>query len=240
MDEPAYLALIHAEIDGEINAPQAAELARQALADPKLAVLRDGLRRLCAALDNDEIVAPPPDLVASIMAALPKPEADAKTREAAGIGISLAGSWRYAALLAGVLISGAILYTRIGEQKSAASDLAGTLTGAHHVSILDTVKLSDGPLVGRVDLTRGRAGLGLSFELSGGGPVDVIVASGGRSFKIDGLDLKPGAGAGLRGKTVALPAGIGADGQAVNLTFLAGGTQVAVATLVARRSLNSE
>jgi hypothetical protein len=229
MGEPAYLALIHAEIDGKIDAPQAAELARLVQTDPKAAALRDGLRRLCVALDNTESVAPPPELAASIMAALPKPQSMAKTRVVPSTGTSPA-ALRYAAILAGVLATGAILYIGISEQKVASSDLAGTLTGANHVSILETVKLPDGPLVGRVSLTRSRAGLGLSFELSGSTSVDVIVSSGGRSFKIDSLNT----GGSVAVRTVALPPGLGADGQAVNVTFLAGGTQVAVATLAAR------
>ena len=232
MGEAAYLALIHAEIDGEIDAVQAAELARQVQADPKAAALRESLQRLCAALENDESVAPPPDLAASIMAALPPLEVNARTGGTATTGTSLAAGWRYAAILAGVLATGAILYTGISGQKFPASDLAGTLKGADDTSTLETVTLPGGPLVGRVSLTRGRAGLGLSFELSGSSPVDVIVASGGRSFKIDGLDVKPGAGGATR--TVALPAGIGADRQAVHLTFLSGGTEIAAATLAPR------
>lgn len=59
MVEPRQLALIHAEIDGELNAEQRAELARCVLADPHVRAVRDDLRRLCTTLDGLVPVEPP-------------------------------------------------------------------------------------------------------------------------------------------------------------------------------------
>ena len=46
-----YITLIHAEIDGELDAANRAELARHLLADPNARTLREDLRRLCTELD---------------------------------------------------------------------------------------------------------------------------------------------------------------------------------------------
>ena len=62
MADSQRLALIHAEIDGELDAAGRAELARWVLADPEGRALRDQLRSLCAALDAVPAVDPPEEL----------------------------------------------------------------------------------------------------------------------------------------------------------------------------------
>lgn len=62
MVDPGRLALIHEEIDGELDAAGRAELARWLLADPEGHALRDDLRRLCTALDSVPAVEPPAQL----------------------------------------------------------------------------------------------------------------------------------------------------------------------------------
>ena len=71
MADSGRLALIHAEIDGELDGRQRAELARALLADPEIQVLREDLRRVCAALDVLEDVDPPQQLRQSVLDALP-------------------------------------------------------------------------------------------------------------------------------------------------------------------------
>jgi len=72
MANPGQLVLINAEIDGDLDAAQRAELARTLLADPKARELRDDLRRLCQTLDAVPLVDPPPGLQESILAAMPQ------------------------------------------------------------------------------------------------------------------------------------------------------------------------
>jgi anti-sigma factor RsiW len=222
MADPARLALIHAEIDGELDARQRADLARSLLADPETRALREDLKRLCTALDAVQEVEPPPQLRASILAALPQTHAPP------------ARSWwsapalRYAAVLAGVVAASAVVFGVLDGQRPAASDVAGTLAQPRAATTLDTIQLANGPVVGRVSLTRDGAALALAFELKASAPVDVFVASGGYTFRINGLGRQDGPGAGRT--TVALP-GFRMDGQAVDLTFLMAGQEIGRATL---------
>jgi len=225
MADAARLALIHAEIDGELDARQRAELARSLLADPETRALREDLKRLCTALDGVEQVEPPAQLLTNVLAALPRSHPmPAQSWWSATV-------WRYAATLAGVLVTGAIVFALLDGQRPAATDVAGTLAGQRAATTLDTVQLSDGPVAGRVTLTRDGADLGLRLELRASAPVDVFVAGGGYTFRINGLGRQDGPDAGRR--TVALP-GFRMDGQAVNLTFLMAGQEVGRATLKAK------
>jgi hypothetical protein len=221
MADSGHLALIHAEIDGELDGRQRAELARALLADPEAQALREDLRRVCAALDALGEVDPPQQLRQSILDALPQ-STPSRSR-----------SWwsaprlRYAALIAGVLAAGIIVYESVDGLRPAPSDVAGTMT-ADTPTTVDTVVLGNGVVSGRVSLYRDRAGLGLQFELVTSAPVDVLVASDGRTLRVNGLGVRDAPG-GPR-TTVALP-GFGRSGEAVDVTFLMAGHEVGRATL---------
>jgi hypothetical protein len=222
MADSGRLALIHAEIDGELDGRQRAELARALLADPEVQVLREELRRVCAALDALEDLDPPQQLRQSILDALPQSTP------------SPARSWwpaprlRYAALIAGVLAVGAILYETVENPRPATSDVVGTMAAAGAPTTLDTVHLGNGVVSGRVSLYRDRAGLGLQFELLASAPVDVLVASDGRTLRVNGLGVRDSPVG--PPTTVALP-GFGRGGEVVELTFLMAGREVGRVTL---------
>ncbi len=222
MTDSGHLALIHAEIDGELDGQQRGELARYLLADPEARALREDLRRLCTALDALEDVDPPQQLRQSILAGLP-PSSPSRAR-----------SWwsaprlRYAALIAGVLAAGTIVYETVNGPRPATSDVAGTMAAADAPTTVDTVRLGSGPVAGRVNLYRDSAGLGLKFELVASAPVDVLIASDGHTLRVNGLGRRDGPG-GPR-TTVALP-GFGMGGEAVDVTFLMAGREVGRATL---------
>ena len=227
MTEPTHLELIHASIDGELDEPQRSALASHLLANPESRALRDGLKDVCAALEGMAPVDPPPQLRASILAALPpraaRPLPARRARWSAPI-------WRYAAVFAGALIAGTIWYdARVGHAPDA-TEVSGTMTGPGNRTgdILDTVRLDRGPVEGRVSLYKAAAGMGLELELVAGAPVDVLVANGGQQLRISGLGM-PGGPGGPRMR-VALP-GVGTGGQTVGLTFLVGGREVGTATL---------
>jgi len=222
MADSERLALIHAEIDGELDGRQRAELARALLADPEVQALREDLRRVCAALDTLEDIEPPRELRQSILDALPQSTP------------SRARSWwsaprlRYAALIAGVLAVGTIVYESVEGLRPVTSDVAGTMAAAGAPTTLDTVHLGNGVVSGRVSLYRDRAGLGLKFELVASAPVDVLVASDGHTLRVNGLGVRDAPG-GPR-TTVALP-GFNGSAEAVEVTFLMAGREVGRATL---------
>jgi hypothetical protein len=222
MSDSGHLALIHAEIDGELDGQQRGELARHLLADPEARALREDLRRLCTALDALEDVDPPQQLRQSILDGLPQSTP------------SRARSWwsaprlRYAAVIAGALAAGTIVHQTVDGPRPATSNVAGTMATADAPTTVDTVRLGNGPVSGRVSLYRDRAGLGLKFELVASAPIDVLVAGDGHTLRVNGLGMRNGPG-GAR-TAVALP-GFGTGGEAVDVTFLMAGRQVARATL---------
>jgi len=218
--DPGQLELIHAEIDGELNAQQRAELARHLLADPDVRAVREDLRRLCTALDALEQIEPPDDLRLSILAALPKTYRPRRAFPAR--------FWRYAAVIAVMLVGGAVLVETLRGPETAPRDVAGTMAAAHAPAILDTVRLGNGPVSGRVTLYRDGAALGLEFELVTSAPVDVLVASDGHTLRVNGLGRKDKSAAPRT--TVAL-SGVAMGEQEVDLTFLMGGRPVGSATL---------
>ena len=231
MADATRLALIHAEIDGELDPRQRAELARSLLADPATRALREDLRRLCTALDGVAEVEPPPQLRARIFAALPQtvaaPVGPTPARSVPARSWWSAPALRYAAVLAGLVTAGTLVFGVLDGQRPPASELAGTLAGPRAAATLDTVRLTDGPVLGQVSLIRNVSGLGLALDLKAGAPVDVFVAGGGYTFRINGVGHQDGPAAPT---TVALP-GFRTDLQAVDLTFLIAGQEVGRATL---------
>jgi len=215
MVDPGHLELIHAEIDGELDARQRAELSRRLLADPAARSLRDDFQRLCRALDAVAEIEPPPQLRDGILAALP-PSPARRSSSAAAL------RWRYAAMIAGVLVAGTLVFQTIRGPGSATRDAAGTMAPLSGQTVVDTVRMANnGPVGGRVSLYRDGPELGLSLELTSGTPVDVLIASGGHTLRVSGLRTPT---------EVALP-GFPMAGQAVDVTFLRAGHAVGSATL---------
>jgi len=216
MGSREHLALIHAEIDGELDAAQRSELARRLLADPELRGERDDLRRVCAQLDAMKEVDPPPQLRANILEALP--------RAAVPFRRSRSVPWRYAALAAGVMGAAILVYETVNGPGPASVEVAGTMA-ARRMQTLDTIALRGSPVAGRVSLYRDGNGLELALELTSGTPVDVVVTSNGQTLTVNGL------GTSSETRKVALPEA--ATGGKVDLTFLMSGREVARATLMA-------
>jgi hypothetical protein len=232
MTESPYLALIHAEIDGELDEHQRADLARHLLDDPQSRALRDGLKEVCAALDGIAAVEPPEQLRSSILAALPPVFARPMPARRAVRWSVPASGWRYAALFAGVLITVALLYQgRIGHGPNA-NEVAGTMAGsgsdAHSPVALDTARVDLGQVTGQVSVYRAGAGLGLELQLIASAPVDVLVVSGGQTQRISGLG-RPDSPGGPR-TTVALPE-FGGGAQTLDLSFLVAGRPIGSAQL---------
>jgi len=216
MADSAQLALVHAEIDGELDDRQRAELARCLLADPAFRAKRDELRRLCGRLDSMKQVDPPTELLDGVLASLPQSKAPG------GRFRMPVGSWRYAAMLAGVLITGTIVFRLTDGQGTVATEMAGTLAGSRAPHSIDLAEISRGAVAGKASLTQQGSGLALALQLTAGAPVDVSVASGKQSLTIKGLSV---------GHTVTALTGFERTGQPVNLTFMAGGREVGRASL---------
>jgi hypothetical protein len=223
MTEQGYVALVHAEIDGELDGRQRGELARHLLANPEARALREDLLRLRRALDAIEDVEPPAQLGANILRALPVPTTSAKRFAWPAPG------WRYAALVAGVLVGAAVVYETVDGPGPGSTELAGTIATSRAPVTLDTVHLDAGAIAGRVSLYRDAGGLALAFELHSSAPVDVLITSGGHTLRVNGVGRQGSAGE--QGTAIALPGSGATAGHAVELTFLMSGREVGHATL---------
>jgi hypothetical protein len=218
--DPGLLELINAEIDGELDAQQRAELARILFADPNARARREDLKRLCAALDRVEEIEPPSQLRETVLAAA--------LQQSKPMRSSAALRWRHAALVAGILAGGLVILEVSKGPQSVSTDVAGTMAAPGSPALLDTVRFSDGPVSGQASLYRDRAGLDLELDVTASAPVDVLVRGEGQSLRIGSL--------GGKGKPTGHPArveltGPGWDGRSVILTFLMAGHQVGSATL---------
>jgi anti-sigma factor RsiW len=219
MTDEHDLALIHAEIDGELDTHQRGELARRLLADPEVRAVRDELRRLCASLEELPEVEPPAQLKVNIARALP-PAPVLAPRTAA-----VQPRWRIAAAVAGAVALGSILFAALDGQKTGGAELAGTIAAARAPLALDTVRLPEGPVTGQVSLYRDATGLGVTLDVAATVPADAVITGGGHSVTVRGL--------GQKGAPVAVSlAGFGVAGpQTVELTFLSSGAEVGHASL---------
>jgi hypothetical protein len=239
MADPGQLALINAEIDGELDAAQRAELARTLLADTKARELRDGLRRLCQTLDAVPLLDPPAGLQESILAAMPQiaPRPGRRLADRPRVTAwhaSTVTAWRYAALLAGVLVAGGVMFQLVRGPTPEPTELAGTIALDPAATLVDTAQIASGPVSGHISLYRDRAELTLRFEVTASTPIDARVSSEGHILQVIGVT--PGGGGVSNTAALGTPAtaalpGVAMHGQDITVTFISDGHPIGSATL---------
>ncbi|MGN6451926.1 MAG: hypothetical protein ACTHL7_02490 [Steroidobacteraceae bacterium] len=220
MTDEQRMALIHAELDGELDGTRRAELARLLLAEPQTRVLRDQMQGVCSRLDAVGQVEPPPQLRDSVLQRLP-------SAPPARVYRASFARWRLAALFAGMLTATAIVYETLQGPTPGSRETAGTMAADVPIA-LDSVALDGGAISGRATLYRDKTGLGIGLDVSAAEPVDVLIATGSQSFRINGLSSPRPAES--THHTLALP-GVRIQGQDIDLSFLIGERTVERATL---------
>ena len=113
MNHYERMALIHAELDGDLSSQQRADLARLLLVDPQMRALRDELKGLCSRLDAIGQVEPPPQFKDSILKRLPSVPVGTASRRASF------ARWRLAAMVAVSLVAYAATIAIVMASKSA-------------------------------------------------------------------------------------------------------------------------
>ena len=222
------LALVHAEVDGELTAERRSELHRRLLAKPSLRALREQLRRTCAALDALPLEEAPPDLLPSIMESLPAPAPGRLDRDVHPTGGRSRPWLRHAAVLAGGLFVTALAFQfAVTPHGPDAGELAGTIAGLAGQTELE-LRLEG--VSGIVRAERRPTGAVVVVELEASRPVQVIARLGREERRL----AVPAATQHGRTHEMAVfsrSAGSGAGGLRVEVVDTASGRILQSATL---------
>ena len=131
-------------------------------------------------------------------------------------------------MVAGLLTAGTIVYQTVQGPALGSREAAGTIVADTSTTLDSVVVSGGGPVRGRATLYRDKSGLAVGLDVSAVEPVDVLISTGGHSFRINDLG-RPNRGGSTR-QTIALP-GVGIQGQEIELAFLIGERTVSRATL---------
>jgi len=190
-----YEELINADIDGEIQPDEKAELDAFLAESESGQALQEELRELCATLDAEKLVESPQHLRHVVMNSIPEPK-PAKLRpvaESPGFLNSLFAvpAMRYAATFAaGVVMTVAIVDS--GQiQQDAFNDvtgLVGTISDADEMAPgIDSAAIHKPDVAGSVTLRRADPILIIDFDLSTKGPVDIVASYDDKTVWFNGF-----------------------------------------------------
>ncbi len=171
--DPRTLELIHAELDGELDAIARAELEQRLESDPLARVQREQLQRMSASLARLPVVEPPAGLRQRWSG--PRPVASAAVKPSSVARISAQRRWIRPAigLAAGALaVAIALQWSGVANIEQDTRQMVGTLGGAP-VTGAQSVDLRAEGLTGSVALAPASAGWDLMFKLDSAGPVAV-------------------------------------------------------------------
>lgn len=186
MVDERTLELIHAEIDGELDAIGRAELERRLQGAPEARALRDELGRISGSLDRLPEITPPDDLSARILSATPRPTATVVPFPRRATPIV-----RYSLAFAAGLMVAAIGWSTIQNERPTfdPNQLVGTMgRQAQHPAgaAVATVLAATPEIRGTVTLRPADGAWLLLFDLDSAQPVTVSAAYGPRSFRLAG------------------------------------------------------
>jgi anti-sigma factor RsiW len=223
MIEEKYLELIQADVDRELPERQRAELSQYLLANPEARALRDELRQVCGALDQLAAAEPPSGLRDSILSQTRRP-VPAPMRGA----VARFPLVRLAAAFAGGLFVSAIAFQLGGDPRADfdVSEVAGTLASQDPVARsepVDVVQVSLDGASGTVALFRSATMRVVEFDLAVQQPLDVVVVHDGQEARFIGLGQ---AGAAANQRYALVLEGAGQAGSAIDIRFLASGTEI--------------
>jgi hypothetical protein len=223
MIEEKYLEFIQADVDGELPEQHRAELSRFLLASPEARAMRDELRQVCGALDSIPAAEPPPGLKDSILTKT-RPTAPAPMRAA----VARFPLLRLAAAFAGGLFVSAIAFQLGGDRRPGfdVSQVAGTMASQDPVARsepVDTIQVSLDQARGTVALFRSATMRVVEFDLAVQQPLDVVVMHDGQQAQFSGLGQ---AGAAANQRYALVLEGAGQAGSAIDIRFLASGTEI--------------
>jgi len=185
-----YTALINADIDGDIAADEQAELAAF-LADSEAGrALQAELRDLCATLDGEEMLDPPPHVKHVVMNSLGSTPPET---ESAGFLRSMFAvpALRYAMTFSAGLVLAMAIVDSGQVQQGAFNDVTGLVGTMSDVSDMaprvDSTVIHKSEVAGSVTLRRADPILIIDFDLSTKGPIDIVASYNDKSVWFNGF-----------------------------------------------------
>lgn len=188
--DPKYMELINADIDGEISAPESAELEAFLADSPDGRRLHADMRDLARALGQLEEQDPPTNLRHRIMSNIPRQQTPRQTDSLLRT-LFASPVLRYAATFAaGALLMASIVGSdRISE--SAFSDVSGLVGTIADPAVLgpadDSIDITSTQIAGKVSLRSSGTMLILDFDLVAADRVDIVADYSDRTIWFNGF-----------------------------------------------------
>jgi hypothetical protein len=188
-----YTALMNADIDGDIQPDEKAELEAFLAASEAGRALQDELRSLCATLDAEDMIDTPPHLRHVVMNALPDPRPNVSpAAEAPGFWQALFAvpALRYTATFAAGIILAVAIVDSAQIQQSAFNEvtgLVGTMSDAGDIAPVASTVINKAAVAGTITLRRADPILIIDFDLSTNGPIDIVASYDDKSVWFNGF-----------------------------------------------------
>ena len=185
-----FLELINADIDGEIEPNEKAELKAYLAANAEGRALHEELQSLCATLNAEDLLEPPTHLKHVVLSSLPKIRPQAEIRGNMGSFLS-APALRYAAVFAVGVITTFVVVDSGQLQQGAFNDvtgLVGTMSeygdAAPRVASL---RINKPEVAGTVTLRTADPILIIDFDVATKGPIDIVASYSDKTVWFNGF-----------------------------------------------------
>jgi hypothetical protein len=188
-----YIALINADIDGDIQPDEKTELEEFLAKSEAGRALREELRSLCSALDAADMLDPPPHLKHVVMNSLPGPKTQTSpVTESPGFWRALLAvpALRYTATFAAGVIMAVAIVDSGQVQQSAFNEvtgLVGTMSDASDIAPVASTVIHKAEVAGTITLRRADPILIIDFDLSTNGPIDIVATYNDKSVWFNGF-----------------------------------------------------
>ena len=188
-----YIALINADIDGDIQPDEKTELEGFLAESEAGQALQEELRSLCSTLDGADMLDAPPHLRHVIMNSLPSPKPQSSpAAELPGFWYSLLAmpALRYTATFAaGVILAVSIVDSGQVQQGAfnEVTGLVGTMSDASDIAPVASTVVHKAAVAGTITLRRADPILIIDFDLSTKGPIDIVATYDDKSVWFNGF-----------------------------------------------------
>ncbi len=185
-----FLELINADVDGEIQPDEKAELEAFLAASAEGRALHEELQLLCAKLDAEDLLEPPAHLKHVVLSSLPKIRPQAETRGGMGSFFSVP-ALRYAAVFATGVIATFVVVDSGQLQQGAFNDvtgLVGTMSEYGDTAPgVASLRINKAEVAGTVTLRRADPILIIDFDVATKGPIDIVASYNDKTVWFNGF-----------------------------------------------------